>query len=291
MADDNNARSGAAAPPAAAPVVPPEAPPAENRYFKLPDFWSGSPAAWFGVAEAQFDLRGITTQRMRFGLVTSVLPESSARKVGQLLTTPSVNCYDDLKAALLSTHQLTEIQKSDRLFDMANLGARRPMDLLAEMIELVKPGEEKTQLFGMLFMRRLPPAVRAQLTEDDHTDLRSLAEKADRIAASLAKQSREAGLAAAVSGLSISDQDGENSPGEDGIIAAVQPPSRGRWDRGGRGGKFRGNSRGGRGGKRQARGQDNPIDVALSASGLCRGHFYYGDKAYNCKQPCNWQEN
>lgn len=39
---------------------------------------------------------------------------------------------------------------------MEPLGSRRPMDLLTEMMELVRPGEEKTQLFAMLFLRRLP---------------------------------------------------------------------------------------------------------------------------------------
>ena len=33
------------------------------RFYKLPDFWSASPAAWFGVIEAQFQLRGTTAQR------------------------------------------------------------------------------------------------------------------------------------------------------------------------------------------------------------------------------------
>ena len=51
------------------------------------------------------------------------------------------------------------------------------------MLELVHPGEERTRLFSMLFLRRLPPAVRLQLTEDDHEDVRALVEKADRCAA------------------------------------------------------------------------------------------------------------
>ena len=36
---------------------------------------------------------------------------------------------------------------------------KRPMELLTEMMELVTPGEEKTRLFAMLFMRRLPAQV------------------------------------------------------------------------------------------------------------------------------------
>ena len=41
---------------------PPTAQP-PTRFFKLPDFWTGSPAAWFKVEEAQFLLRGTTQQR------------------------------------------------------------------------------------------------------------------------------------------------------------------------------------------------------------------------------------
>ena len=32
-------------------------------------------------------------------------------------------------------------------------------------------------------------------------------------------------------------------------------------------------------------------DMARLTSGLCRNHFYYGSKAFSCKQPCNWQGN
>ena len=53
------------------------------------------------------------------------------------------------------------------------------------MLELVYPGEERSRLFAMLFLRRLPAAVRLQLTEDDHEDVCALAVKADRCAASI----------------------------------------------------------------------------------------------------------
>ena len=47
-------------------------------FFKLPDFWTAIPAAWFGVAEAQFLLRGTMSQQDRFALVASILPEASS---------------------------------------------------------------------------------------------------------------------------------------------------------------------------------------------------------------------
>ena len=44
----------------------------------------------------------------------------------------------------------------------------------------------------MLFLRHLPPAIRLQLTEDDHEDVRALAEKADRCAASIHRHQQAA---------------------------------------------------------------------------------------------------
>lgn len=282
------------------PVAQPAAQPA--KFFKLPDFWQASPAAWFGVAESQFALRGVTAEADRFGLVTAALPEAVARRVAHLLAAPPADSFTALKAALLSTHQLTEIQKADKLFSMEPLGAKRPMDLLSEMMELVPPGEEKTKLFAMLFLRRLPAAVRVQLTEDDFTDLRALAEKADRCAASLAKQAHESSVHAAVAALSLEEDGGEEAA--EFPVAAFgasrgRPNSRG----GGNGGRRNGgNSFRGKGKKhhgKQSRqqgdggsgGESKPFEVALAASGLCRSHFLYGASCWDCKQPCGWQGN
>ena len=63
----------------------------------------------FGIVEAQFHIRQVTSEEDRFTLVASVLPESSARKVAHLLSTPPADCYTQLKVALLSSHQLTDI--------------------------------------------------------------------------------------------------------------------------------------------------------------------------------------
>ena len=148
---------------AAMPTGPP-------RFFKLPNFWIASPAAWFGVAEAQFLLRGTTSQRDRFALVAAILPEASARRVAHILATPGDNCYNDLRATLLVAHQLTE-----NLFSSEPLGDSRPSELLSEMLELVYSGEEQSRLFAMLFLRCLPAAVRLQLTKDNLEDVPDLA--------------------------------------------------------------------------------------------------------------------
>ena len=56
--------------------------------FKLPDFGTTSPTAWFGVTEAQFLLRDSETQRDCYSLVTTVLSGASACSVAQILACP-----------------------------------------------------------------------------------------------------------------------------------------------------------------------------------------------------------
>ena len=130
--EDNAAAVQAGNPPT---VQPPP------HFFKLPDFWTASPATWFGVDKAQFLLCGTATQRDRFALVVTVLPEASACRVAHILAAPGNNCYDDLRATLLVAHQLTAFQKTEKLFPSEPLGSLRPSKLLSEMLEPVHPRE------------------------------------------------------------------------------------------------------------------------------------------------------
>ena len=277
---EGNAADLAGNPPAAQPPT---------RFFKLPDFWTASPAAWFGVAEAQFLLRGTTQQRERFALVAAVLPEASARRVAHILAAPGDNCYTDLRAALLVAHQLTAFQKAEKLFSSEPLGDRRPSELLSEMLELVHPGEERTRLFSMLFLRRLPAAVRLQLTEDDHEDVRALADKADRCAASIHRHQQPLPVYAATA------EDFESSEDQsDCAVAAVGSFRGGRPSQRSRGGANR--SRGGRGGQRpqysnNSSQQEPSIAQQAKQAGLCRNHFIHGDKTFNCGGNCSWTGN
>ena len=130
------------------PTAKPNTTPTGSRYFKLPDFWTASPAAWFGMAEAQFLLQNITSQQERLALVAAILPEASARHVAHLLVNPGDTSYTDLKAALLSAHQLTSFQQAECLFSSKPLGDRCPKDFLSELLEWVHPSEERSRLLA-----------------------------------------------------------------------------------------------------------------------------------------------
>ena len=257
-----------------------------QKYFKLPEFWPSSPHAWFGIVEAQFRIRQVTSEDDRFTLVASVLPESSARKVAHLLSTPPADCYTQLKAALLSSHQLTDIQKAELLFNMDDLGSKRPMELLTEMMELVTPGEEKTRLFAMLFMRRLPAQVRVQLTEDDHTDLQALAEKAECCSSMLARKWGTSSFQAVFT----PEDDGDDPAAS--VSAICSSSSSQHSNKGGKPGLWQKKNQQQRQ-KQPTQQADNssPAELARLTSGLCYPHFKFGAKAFNCSQPCNWQGN
>ncbi len=65
----------------------------------------------------------------KFSLVAAVLAEPVARRVAHLLSAPPAERpVTGLKATLLSTHKLTDIQRAESLFNMDNLGASAPLN-------------------------------------------------------------------------------------------------------------------------------------------------------------------
>jgi hypothetical protein len=98
---------------AAAPVF---APAAASGSFRLPDFWAEAPANWFAMAKAQFLLRRVTSNVDKFCHVLTALPKTSYRMISHLVTqAPAEDSYNQLKAALLSHHELSDYQRVDML--------------------------------------------------------------------------------------------------------------------------------------------------------------------------------
>jgi hypothetical protein len=244
------------------------------------------------MVEGQFILRNITQDNLRFYYVLGALPESAVRGLGDLMRgAPPPDAYQQLKTRLLAAHTLTEFQRMDKLLSAQPLGGQKPSDLLHELVQFCPEGESQSKIFRYLFLQRLPAELRIILSEDSDSTLPVLAAGADQLWAHSARRPHDA--AAAVNAVA------EDSSQEDTTVAAVSGQSFGRGGnrgkpRGGRGGA----TRGGRGGTAAAgSGAATPADkssptwLAQQASGLCRHHWRYGDKAFNCRQPCTWQGN
>jgi hypothetical protein len=56
-----------------------------------------------------------------------------------------------LQARLLASHRLTDYQRAEKLVAMPALGARRPSQLMAAMLEMCPAGDEKSKIFPALF--------------------------------------------------------------------------------------------------------------------------------------------
>jgi hypothetical protein len=269
------------------PAVPAHAP--INNSVKLPPFWPANVAAWFTSVEGVFELRGITSQRAQFFNVLAALPETTVVLIADLVETRPLpeNPFDLLRARLLTAHQLTDIQRVEKLLALPPLGKQKPSELLAEMIRICPRGEENSTFFNCHFLQKLPRELRVLLSEADMSDKRVLSARADQIWAHHAQHHHDIVATVAV----------EQEVEDPAVLAIHGTRGRGRGAGRGRGrGSGRAQQPAAGGGQAAAGGPTvgpSPAKLAEQASGLCRNHFQHGEKAYYCSKPaaCAWQGN
>jgi hypothetical protein len=79
------------------------------------EFWCDAPVAWFKSTEALFKLRGVTDENIKYSLLLTALPRAAFRKIEHLIgdddDKPAADAYRQLKAALVSSHVLSNYQK------------------------------------------------------------------------------------------------------------------------------------------------------------------------------------
>jgi hypothetical protein len=170
-----------------------------------------------------------------------------------------------LKAALLTSHTMSDYQRVELLSRVEPLGGRKPSNLLAVMLELCPRGHETSPFFGYLFLQRLPREIPVLLAGEDVADMRALAEKADRFMAIHAPQSHDSSVAA-------------SPDSEDETVAAATA------------GRAKQHQKKPQGKKQQQR-RRRSISPAAKKPSLCFYHFRFGEKARHCEEPCAWSEN
>jgi hypothetical protein len=124
------------------------------------------------------------------------------------------DAYNILKERLLITNQLTPVQKAAKLMALPDLGARRPSQLLADLLQLCPPGEQNTAFFRASFLQRLPAGIQVHLAHTDTLGLKELAQRADQLTLT---NSRPEALMAAVAA---------EPAAEDSIAAANSKPGK-----------------------------------------------------------------
>jgi hypothetical protein len=136
------------------------------------------------------------------------------------------------------------------------------------MLEICPRGEERSHLFACLFLRRLPREIRVLLTKVVHKDPKALAEQADELWALHAHDS----LVAAVQEMSVDDAGinalkklSKNKSGNDRRKKSWSNKKKNKSD------------------------NQGPSLMAWLESGLCHGHWVYGESPTTCNRPCMWQ--
>ena len=147
--------------------------------IKLPTFWAQQPEVWFLQAEAQFHIRKITDDTTKYYHVVAALDqETSGRVLDTLSAPPGDNKYTDLKQGLLTTFGLSKRERASKLLHLHPLGDQKPSELMDEMLSLLAD-HGFSFLAEQLFLEQLPEDIRLQLSNDDFTNPRALATKAD----------------------------------------------------------------------------------------------------------------
>ena len=150
----------------------------------------------------------------------------------------------------------------------------RPSDVLACLLEFCLLGEEGTAFFRAAFTMRLPATIQAHLAGTELTDLKELAQLADRLWQCNGPQT----VAAVTTEEDQSDDSGE--------VVATLPAK--RWPQKKQGGP-QGHNKGQQGPKKDG----NKSGKAGGGSSLCWRHARYGEDAFWCvnKKTCSWSGN
>ena len=151
--------------------------------IKLPAFWPGDPEVWFAQAEAQFSLRMITGEHTKFTHVVASLTKEYAMEVRDLLLSPpATRPYTTLRDTLIRRTSDSDSSKLQQLLSTAELGDRKPSQLLRDMERLVGGRTIDPGMFRQLFVQRLPKNVVMVLEATSASvDLATQAEIADKL--------------------------------------------------------------------------------------------------------------
>ena len=113
------------------------------------------------MVKAQFNTRGITTQKTHFN---HVIASEFAIEVRDLFIRPSADTpYDTLKAELIKRMAASEQRKLQQLISGEELGDRKPTQLLCRMQQLLEDhlgvAPDSNVFLKELFLQRLPAYI------------------------------------------------------------------------------------------------------------------------------------
>jgi hypothetical protein len=166
---------------------------------KLPEFWTNDPDIWFARVQAQFNMKGITSDGTKFDHVVASLDSKTAAEVRSvILHPPATDKFEAIKQALIKAFGKTQCQKDAELLSMNGLGDRKPTALLRHINSL---NDDPETLKRALFLMNLPIDVRNIIVSQKIESLDELAEAADRVV-----DSKSVSTSQVMSSINLSDE-------------------------------------------------------------------------------------
>lgn len=150
--------------------------------IKIPPFWANDPALWFSQVEAQFTLKGITSQLTKFHhIVASLEPEIALRVRHLILRPPATNPYNLLKTTLVQSFTPSDQSRFQQLLSTESLGDMKPSELYLRMQRLLGDSVVDESFLRNLFLLRLPVSIRSSLAALQDQPLSQLVQIADTL--------------------------------------------------------------------------------------------------------------
>ena len=270
----------------AQPILP--ASPVEHAVphrVKLPAFWEKDAAAWFRLAEAVMGDSHVVEESVMYRTVILHIPHhvlERARGILSLADTAEFP-FTELKNRLVELLTPSILDRCTGILRGAELGGRRPTELLEVLMAALPPDEPAGHLFKTCFLHKLPGDLKDLVAVQFHQlGVVELARYADVIWD--ARNSKKTVVAAVQPATVEEDTAGGEETALDRAVAALTIHAKKTWggskSRGG--GRSGGGGGGGRGGKSGQRKRN-----------LCEKHERYGKHAHFCADPetCSWSGN
>ena len=273
---DNELHATAPAPHTAAPAIAqdlqePDLAAAAVRDLKLPPFCSADATVWFQRMEIIFRIRQIRSDSSKADHILAALPEDTFPLIsGWLADQGDTIQYGKLKQKILDLFVPTPEDRASRLIQLSKLqiGTQRPSAAFMEMKALTRLPEsgdgdnevQRLDLLRVLWLLRMPPAIRAGITNFMKAPEDEILKLADSLQGST-QASENAHVCSA-------EKHDDHSDGED--VSAVSYGQRRRR-------------------KSPAKKRDAPITG--KTPNICYYHARFGKDARNCKAPCIFAKN
>ena len=154
--------------------------------IKVPQFLPSSPATWFTILEAQFNLASISVSSTKFYHAISKLPIETVTHLDDSVVTS--NDYDKLKDAVKLYHESTKGELFDTLLQNTPLTGK-PSHFLIEIKKIANQVGANDDLIRHRFQQALPSNLAPLIASQKNLPLDDLGRLADELIPLLRDQS------------------------------------------------------------------------------------------------------